>query len=437
MPGLVGPFVSPASDVVLPQPVEADAARIDEVAHLSLQVGRLLLLNGADTERVEAAVIRFAKAFGCEAHLMVTYEALLLTVLAGGRFRTKIGYRVPAMNVGMTVVEDVNRLLDEAARGQGGLAEAHASLVAIEQRPPAYKRWVVVVALGLTAASLSRLFGGDWPAFAVSWLGGMAGTWLRQELGPRHVNPIGVAFVAALLGGIIGGAAALLGASGTPALCLVAPGMIIVPGVPLINGVQDLIRNHVTLGISRLGFAGLITTAIAFGLFVAMVVTGVTIPVDAPARAVGLAEDAAFSGLAAIGYVLLFNVPVRMAWACVLCGVASHTTRTLCVHLGVDMIAGTLVGALVVGCLSQGFAWRFRAPAAVFAFPGVVAMIPGAYAFRAVIGSLEIVHAAATPLLATRTLALGISVVLMVGAIAIGIAVPAAFVPHRHPPSRP
>jgi uncharacterized membrane protein YjjP (DUF1212 family) len=33
----------------------------------------------------------------------------------------------------------------------------------------------------------------------------------------------------------------LLGVSGTPALCLVAPTMIIVPGVPLINGVQDMI----------------------------------------------------------------------------------------------------------------------------------------------------------------------------------------------------
>ena len=417
-------------------PVEPDATQVDEIAHLSLQVGRLLLLNGADTEQVEAAVTRFAAAFGCEAHLMVSYEALLLTVVAGGHFRTKIGHRVPAMNVGMMTLEAVNRLVDDVEHGRHGLTQARATLAAIEHPPPAYTRWLVVVALGLTAASLSRLFGGDWPTFGVTWLAGAAGTWLRQELGLRHFNPIATAFAAACISGIIGGIGVLFGASGTPALCLVAPGMIIVPGVPLINGVQDMIRNHVTLGISRLGFAGLITIAIAFGLFVATVITGVTIPVEPPTVAIGVPEDAVFSALAAIGYALLFNVPTRMAWACVVCGVASHTTRTLGVHLGVDIISGSLIGALIVGFLAQGFARYFHAPSAAFAFPGVVAMVPGAYAFRAVISSLQIVHGAATPQLATDTFALGLTVMLMVGAIAIGIAAPAFFVPNQHPGSK-
>jgi uncharacterized membrane protein YjjB (DUF3815 family) len=206
--------------------------------------------------------------------------------------------------------------------------------------------------------------------------------------------------------------------------------MIIMPGVPLINGVQDMIRNHMTLGISRLGFAFLVTTAIAFGLLVATVVTGVTIPVDEPPLAIGIPQDAIFSALAALGYAFLFNVPARVAWACVLCGVASHTTRTLCVHLGIDIISGTLIGALAAGFLAQGYARYFEAPAAAFAFPGVVAMVPGAYAFRAVLGSLQIAHGAPALPLVTETLSLGIAVVLMVVAIAVGIAAPALlFVP--------
>jgi uncharacterized membrane protein YjjP (DUF1212 family) len=424
---------TPTSDSHTAEPRGSDLSQVDEVAHLSLLAGRLLLLNGADTEEVEAAVVRFAAAFGCEAHLMVSYETLLLTIVVGDQFRTKIGHRVPAMNVGMTVVEAVNRLIDDVEFGRCELAYARSTLTAIEHRRPEYPRWLVIAALGLTAASLSRLFGGDWGTFAVTWLAGAAGTWLRQELGIRNINPIGVAFAAACLSGVIGGSAVLLGGSGTPALCLVAPGMIIVPGVPLINGVQDMIRNHVTLGISRLSFAALITAAIAFGLFVATVVTGVTIPVDAPARAVELSEDAIFSSLAVVGYTFLFNVPARMAWACVICGVASHTTRTLCVHLGVDIIAGTLIGALVVGFLAQVFARYFHAPSAAFAFPGVVAMVPGAYAFRAVIGSLHIAHAAATPQMMTDTLTLGITIILMIGAIAIGIAVPASLFSCRYP----
>jgi uncharacterized membrane protein YjjB (DUF3815 family) len=200
--------------------------------------------------------------------------------------------------------------------------------------------------------------------------------------------------------------------------------MILVPGVPLINGVQDMIKNHLTLGISRLGFAGLVTAAIALGLFAATMITGVIIPVDEPTRAIPIPQDALFSALAALGYAFLFNVPPRVAWACVLCGVASHTTRTFCLGQGIDIVAGTLVGALAAGFLAQVFARHFAAPAAAFAFPGVVAMVPGAYAFRAVIGSLEIAHGAIAPSLVTETFALGITVVLMVAAIAVGVAAP-------------
>ena len=58
----------------------------------------------------------------------------------------------------------------------------------------------------------------------------------------------------ALLSGVVGGLAIKLGATRTPALTLVAPAMILVPGVPLINGILDMIRNHVTVGLSRLCF---------------------------------------------------------------------------------------------------------------------------------------------------------------------------------------
>jgi uncharacterized membrane protein YjjP (DUF1212 family) len=416
----------------------ADPRQIEEIAHRALQIGRLLQQNGADTEAVEAAVARFATAFGCEANLMVSYEALLLTLVAGDHFRTKIGHKLPAMNVGMSAIEALNRLVDEVESGRRGLAEAGAELDAIEHRPPVYTPWLVAAALGLTAASLSRLFGGDWPTFAIAGLAGAAGTSLRLLLGRRHFNPIFVPFAAACLSGVIGGGAVLVGAGGSPVLCLVAPAMIIVPGVPLINGVQDLIKNHMTLGLSRLGFAGLVTAAIGLGLFVATAVTGAAIPVAAPTRAIGVPEDAIFSALAAAGYVLLFNVPVRMAWACMVCGVASHTLRALLFHAGVDIIAGTLVGALAASCLAEVFARRFQAPAATFAFPGVVAMVPGAYAFRAVIGSLQIVHAAtASPPLVADTIALGMTVMLMVGAIAVGVAAPVLLLaPFRRRPTR-
>lgn len=409
-----------------------DAARVEEIAHLTLLLGRLLLLNGADTQQVHDSAARFAAAFGCEANLLVTYEALLVTLVAGEDFRTKIGHRVPGMNVGMAALDALNRMVDAAEAGHLTLAQARAALEAVEHRPAVYPRWLIVLGLGVTTASLSRLFGGDWGACAIAGVAGLVGSTVRLEL-PRHqVNAVLAAFIVAWLSGIAGGIGVLVGATATPALCLVAPGMVLVPGVPLINGVQDMIRNHVTLGVSRLAFACTVIAAIAVGLFAATVVTGVTIPVNAPTVVIGVPQDALFSALAAAGFALLFSVPLRLAWACLLCGVASHSLRALLFHDGIDIVAGSLLGALAVGVLAQGFAYCFRAPATAFAFAGIVAMIPGAYAFRAVIASLEIVRGTASAPLVAETVSLIITVVLMVLAIAIGIAAPALlFAPLR------
>jgi uncharacterized membrane protein YjjP (DUF1212 family) len=95
----------------------------EEVAHLALHIGGLLLQNGADTAQVQNAVERFAVAFSYEARLMVSYEAILLTVVAGEQFRTKVGYRVPAMNVNMAAVAAVNSLIEEVEDGRRELAE--------------------------------------------------------------------------------------------------------------------------------------------------------------------------------------------------------------------------------------------------------------------------------------------------------------------------
>ncbi|HQR52569.1 MAG TPA: threonine/serine exporter family protein [Burkholderiales bacterium] len=411
----------------------ATAVTTDEVAHLALKIGRLLLANGDDTAEVQAAVTRFAQAFGGEASVVVNYEAVIVTVALDNAWRTKVGHRVPAMNVGLGAVASVNRILAAVETDGRDLAWVSTELERIEHAPAFYSRWIVVVAMGLTAASLARLFGADWGTFGVVWVAGSVGMWLRQELARRDFNLVFIPFAAALVSGSVGGLGVLFGWAGSPALCLVAPGMIIVPGVPLINGVQDLIRNHVSVGLARLAFGAMVTVAIAFGLYGAMVITGVRIPVDAPMAPLPVAIDALFSALAAVGYAALFGVPPRIAWACLVCGVASHALRTLLMHAGVQMVAATLVGALAVGFLAQIFARRFRAPAATFAFPGVVAMVPGSFAFRAVVGSLEIVAAGAhaAPTLVAETLSLYLSCVLMTAAIAVGLAAPLIIWPSR------
>lgn len=411
----------------------SDHVPVDEVAHLALLIGRLMLQNGAGTDQVGEDIRRFVTAYGYDENLIVTYEALLVTVDAHGQFRTKVGHRVPGMAVGMGTLRALEQLLVRVEAGLP-LDQVQAELDRIEHAPPAYPQWLIVAGLALTAASLSRLFGGDWGAFVGTAIAGAAETWFRLKLASYRLNPVLITWATALLGATVGGAVAALGITTAPTLCIVVPGMILVPGVPLINGVRDLIGGHATLGVSRLAFASAILIAIAIGLFGATLITGVPVPIATPARLVGVPEDALFSALAAVGYAVLFSVPANLAWACVVCGIASHTLRTLLLHVGIDIATGSLLGALAAGFSAQYLGHRFHVPAVTFAFPGVVAMIPGVYAFRAVFGVVAIAHGNATPALVSDTLSLASLVTLMVGGIAIGIAAPRLLIPDRASP---
>jgi uncharacterized membrane protein YjjP (DUF1212 family) len=405
--------------------VSAKTAAAEEVAHLALLLGRYLLITGADTARVQDAVERFANGLGFQTHLLVGYEALLLTVISGGEFRTKVGSHVAALTVDMTAAQELYRIVDDTAAGRLDVAAARTRILAVEPGRPLYPQWLVAAALGLTAASLSWLFGGDLSVFVASFFAGAAAILVQQQLRRRNVHPLAVTFFSALAGGVVGGFGMRLHPGAAPALCLIAPGMILVPGVPLINATCDAIFNNISLSLARLASAVLVVTAIAFGLFAANVLTGIGIPTSAAAPLLPIPQDVLFSALATIGYVFLFNVTWRVAGACIICGLCSHSLRTALMHLGLDIVIGTLIGSMVAGFLAHLFARRFAAPPATFAFPGVVAMVPGSYAFRAVVASLKIMHVAdASPApLPAQTMSLYISTVLLTAAIAIGLAI--------------
>ena len=375
---------------------------------------------------MQTTVERFAAGLGCEARLLVTYETLLLTVISGGEFRTKVGRHIAAMTVDMTAIEALNQIADEGAQGQLDVARARIRFEALEQSASVYPRLLVASTLGLTAASLSWLFGGDGLVFITSFIAGMLEILVQQQLRQWRSQPLAITFVTALIGGSVGGLGMRLFPGSTPELCLIAPGMILVPGVPLIHGIRDAINNKMDLSLARLAWALLVVTAIAFGLFAATVITGIEIPISVSTPLLPITQDMLFSATATIGYVFLFNVPARAAWACLLCGLTSHSLRTTTMHLGLDIVSGTIIGSMVAGILAVIFARRFRAPPSTFAFPGVVAMVPGSYAFRAIIASLHVMHSAGTSSssLVAQTMSLVVLTVLLSGAIAIGLAIP-------------
>lgn len=95
-------------------------------------------------------------------------------------------------------------------------------------------------------------------------------------------------------------------------------------------------------------------------------------------------------GLAAVGFAVLFNVPVRTLWVIFTLGALGGSLKFLTMKLGGGIILGSFFGAMLVGFLSI-YAAHFRhAPPFVFAIPSVIPMVPGAFAYRMMLGIIRL-----------------------------------------------
>jgi uncharacterized membrane protein YjjB (DUF3815 family) len=247
----------------------------------------------------------------------------------------------------------------------------------------------------------------------------------RQELAKRSVILFVQPFAAGLLGAVLGGLAIRLGWTQTPTLCLIVPALMLVPGPHLINGVYDMMENHMQTGVCRLALAAGILIATAFGVAIgAWLALGPATVSTSPSEAVPLTLllDVTLAGVAACGFGAFYNAPWRVLWVSILCGVVGHGIRYLCLeHVSVGI--STLFGCLAIGVIANVAADRLRLPFSAVAFAGAVPMMPGVFIYQGIANAMRLSAAglAADPALAAVTLALSFKSVFVAGAIAIGL----------------
>jgi uncharacterized membrane protein YjjB (DUF3815 family) len=220
-------------------------------------------------------------------------------------------------------------------------------------------------------------------------------------------------------------------------LSLVGPGMILVPGVPMMNAIHDVIGNHLSVGRSRLMFVAVTLLSIGLGIFIAATVTGIGIPLMEATPLIPMWQNLTFSALTTIGFITLFNVRPRVAWAPLLCGLLGHPVRTILMQHSVKLVLATFLASLLIGVAAHYLAIVFEAPPPTFGFPAMVTMIPGSLAFRAFMGAAQIMPGSGErgPSTVADTSSLALATVFLAVAIAIGLAIPMAF-PFEHKKQR-
>ncbi len=244
-----------------------------ERSRLISLAGQMLLQHGAESKLVSDICCRLGTCFEFErVEISLSASSMVISTITKARCITSVR-RCPDRGINMQVITQIQRMLIMAERGYLNCQDIKIRLNEIT--PERYNRWLVAGMVGLSCACFSRLSGGDAAVFFVTFIASFVGMCVRQELAVRQFNPFLNFSVTAFVTTIISSIADLSQVGNIPFLAMASSVLMLVPGVPLINAVSDMLKGYVNMGMARWMMASLLTLATSLGIVAAMSLTGV------------------------------------------------------------------------------------------------------------------------------------------------------------------
>ena len=428
---------------------------------LLLRTGQILMESSADTSRVKRNMERTAAYLGLpkeNLHMNIDYYMLQVNVSDEYHSFSKM-QRCDKHVINMLAIQEVSKLSWRAIQKDYSLDKYEEELEKIANGKHYYKDWIIAIGAGLACGGFCIQFGCDWTAFFYASIAAILGNRLRMFLNHSGSNLYANFAVAAFVSTILAWLSSFLSTptvqaalpeflrpilfTETPWHPLLACALYIVPGVPLINAVNDLLDNHINTGLVRAMNTLLIVIAMSFGIMLAIKCGSFD----------GFAKDlptiphhsfyvyAIAAAISAMGFATIYNIPYRlMPWIAV-GGIICVCTRNFVfldpstgnAGLGLGIVVGSLCGSALISIINIKAVHILHTPHQCITIPAVIPIVPGVLMYRALYGFMGMQGVVGE---VTHAMSFAINGSLVLVCIALGVAIPNIFArkwiaPHR------
>lgn len=127
-------------------------------------------------------------------------------------------------------------------------------------------KWIVLILTSCANASFCGIFGGDIMAMMIVFVATLMGFLLKQILLEDKWDLRITTIFSAFLASVVGAAGYVFGLSSTPELALGTSVLYLIPGIPYINSVSDLIDGHYICSFGRFMQSLILTICLSLGL---------------------------------------------------------------------------------------------------------------------------------------------------------------------------
>jgi uncharacterized membrane protein YjjP (DUF1212 family) len=237
-----------------------------EVIEICLLAGKIMLVSGAETYRVEDTMSRIARSFGIDhSHSFVTPTGIIFSI--DGDDPTKL-VRISERSTDLRKVTVVNSISRKISSGEISATDALYRLRKLEHEKDAYPLWIQIFAAFLSSGCFLIMYQGHWHDFIPACITGAVGFSCVIYLHRLFEMKFFAEFLSSMIIGLLAYLFVQLGIGYEIDKIIIGSVMPLVPGLLITNAVRDLIAGHLVSGISKGAEAFLTAFAIGTGIAV-------------------------------------------------------------------------------------------------------------------------------------------------------------------------
>lgn len=235
-----------------------------DITRFLLEYANRLMGSGVHTSRVVRNTRRIGESLDVKVKMSIFQKTLVMSVCDNDSQEVYNEVDIiPGFPISFELNSELSALSWEAYDNHltlDTLWEKYNQIISRPKMDPLCTLFLV----GFANASFCALFGGDWTARGIVFSATLIGFYLKQVMQKKHINHYIIFVVSAFIASLV--ASSALTIDTTAEIAIATSVLYLVPGVPLLNGVIDIVEGHVLTGCTRLIQALLLVLCISVGL---------------------------------------------------------------------------------------------------------------------------------------------------------------------------
>lgn len=243
---------------------------------LLLDITVTLIVSASHSGKTIRIIKRFAKSYGFDVYLMMQTKSVILTLTYADDHsiqHTAIRH-IPDLALNFYFQNMLSRLSWYVYDNPVELAVLEAKYREIIAAGR-YPFFLTLIATALANMGFCRLFGGDLYALLFVFLGTAIAFYCRSIFHKLEIHPLVSIVLTAFISSLAAGCTVLFSLGATASIALATSVLFLIPGVPLLNALIEILEGHVLNGIEKLIHSCTIIVCIALGLLFTLVILGI------------------------------------------------------------------------------------------------------------------------------------------------------------------